>query len=127
MSLRDRLLDNQNGAAARVTSTREFNELLEIKARVHRKLINRLDLAKLENADPAQVQTDVKKVISLILDEENAPLSGSERERVQTDVLNEIFGLGPLEPLLADKTVSDILVNGWRNVYIERRGKLERA
>ena len=127
MSLRDRLLDNQNGTAARTASTRELNELQELKTRVHRKLINKLDLAKLENADPVEVQNDVKKVISLILDEENAPLSGSERENVLIDVLHEIFGLGPLEPLLADKTISDILVNGWRNVYIERRGKLERA
>ncbi len=95
--------------------------------RVHRKLINKLDLTKLENADPAAVQNDVKKVIGVILDEENVPLSGMERERVQVDVLNELFGLGPLEPLLADKTVSDILVNGHRNVFIERRGKLERV
>ncbi len=95
--------------------------------RVHRKLINKLDLTKLENADPAAVQNDVKKVIGVILDEENVPLSGMERERVQIDVLNELFGLGPLEPLLADKTVSDILVNGHRNVFIERRGKLERV
>ncbi|HKX26522.1 MAG TPA: CpaF family protein [Blastocatellia bacterium] len=121
------MLDNQNGTAARTASTRELNELQELKTRVHRKLINKLDLAKLENADPVEVQNDVKKVISLILDEENAPLSGSERENVLIDVLHEIFGLGPLEPLLADKTISDILVNGWRNVYIERRGKLERA
>jgi pilus assembly protein CpaF len=127
MSLRDRLLEQQNGTAARTAGVRESNELQDIKARVHRKLINKLDLSKLENADPNVVQNDVKKVIGLILDEENVPLSGLERESVQTDVLNELFGLGPLEPLLADKTVSDILVNGSHSVYIERRGKLERV
>jgi pilus assembly protein CpaF len=106
---------------------RASNELQELKARVHRTLINKLDLTKLENADPAAVQNDVKKVIERILDDENAPMSGLEREQVQTDVLNELFGLGPLEPLLADKTISDILVNGWRSVYIEKRGRLERV
>ncbi|QQS45923.1 MAG: CpaF family protein [Acidobacteriota bacterium] len=126
MSLKTRLQEQQNGTTAR-SGVRESNELQDIKLRVHRKLINKLDLSKLENADPAAVQNDVKKVIGVILDEENVPLSGMERERVQVDVLNELFGLGPLEPLLADKSVSDILVNGHRNVYIERRGKLERV
>ncbi|MCI0337876.1 MAG: CpaF family protein [Acidobacteria bacterium] len=126
MSLKTRLQEQHNGTAAR-TGVQESNELQEMKARVHRKLINKLDLTKLENADPIDVQDDVKKVIGRILDEENVPLSGSERENVQTDVLNELFGLGPLEPLLSDKTVSDILVNGCSNVYIERRGKLERV
>jgi pilus assembly protein CpaF len=126
MSLKTRLQDHQNGTTAR-NGIRESNELQDIKARVHRKLINKLDLSKLENANPADVQNDVKLVIGRILDEENVPLSGLERENVQTDVLNELFGLGPLEPLLADRTISDILVNGWRNVYIERRGKLERV
>jgi pilus assembly protein CpaF len=126
MSLKTRLQEQQNGTAAR-NGLRESNELQEIKARVHRKLINKLDLSKLENADPSTIQNDVKKVINLILDEENVPLSGIERESVQTDVINELFGLGPLEPLLADKSISDILVNGWRDVYIERRGKLEKV
>lgn len=106
---------------------REVDELNEIKARIHRRLINKLDLAKLDKADPATVQTDVRKVIEVLLDEENIPLNSWERENIITDVLNEIFGLGPLELLLADKTISDILVNGARNVYVERRGKLERA
>lgn len=127
MSLKERLLEQQNGTAARAAGTRESNELQEIKARVHRKLINKLDLSKLENADPAAVQNDVKKVISVLLDEENIPLNSLERETITGDVLNELFGLGPLEPLLADKTISDILVNGSRQVYIERRGKLEKV
>jgi pilus assembly protein CpaF len=94
---------------------------------VHRILINRLDLSKMEKMDPLIMQADVRRAIDRILDEENVPLSGLERERVQTDVINELFGLGPLEPLLDDKTISDILVNGCKNVYIERRGKLEKT
>lgn len=126
--LKERLFEQQNGSAARAAAgMRASNELQDLKARVHRILINKLDLTKLEKADPNVVQNDVKKVIERILDEENAPLSGLEREQVQTDVLNELFGLGPLEPLLADRTISDILVNGHANVYIERRGKLERV
>jgi pilus assembly protein CpaF len=126
--LKDRLQEQQNGSGARATGAlRASSELQELKARVHRILINKLDLSKLEQADQDAVQKDVKKVIERILDDENAPLSGAEREQIQTDVLHELFGLGPLEPLLADKTISDILVNGWRNVYIERRGKLERV
>src|SRR5262245_9923559 len=126
--LKERLFEPQHGNAAHASgSLRASNELQELKARVHRLLINKLDLTKLEKADPILVQNDVKKVIERILDEENAPLSGLEREQVQTDVLHELFGLGPLEPLLADKTISDILVNGYRSVYIERRGKLEKV
>src|SRR5215475_10083345 len=113
--LKERLMEQQNGSPSRASGAfLTSNEVQELKARVHRILINKLDLSKLENADPDAVQKDVKKVIERILDDENAPLSGAEREQVQTDVLHELFGLGPLEPLLADKTISDILVNGWR-------------
>lgn len=115
-----------NGAVPR-TAAPESNAMQDLKAKVHRTLISRLDLTKLENLDQNIVQDQVKKAIQRILDEENAPLSGAEREKVQADVLNELFGLGPLEPLLADKTIADILVNGHKNVFIERRGKLERV
>ena len=103
------------------------SDLQELKGRVHRILINRLDLAKLEKADPQVMQIEVRRAIERILDEENAPLSGLERERVQTDVINELFGLGPLEPLLDDKSISDILVNGAKQIYVERKGKLEKT
>jgi pilus assembly protein CpaF len=103
------------------------NEYQELRERVHRILINKLDLAKLETTEPAVLQGEVKKIIEHILAEENVPLSGLEHERLQNDVINELFGLGPLEPLLEDKTISDILVNGHRQVYIERHGKLEPA
>ncbi len=104
------------------------NEFQELKARVHRKVINKMDLAKLEKIqDQAVLHKEVRNFIERILSEEKAPLSALDRERLQIEVLNELRGLGPLEPLLEDKTISDILVNGYRNVYIERRGRLERA
>jgi pilus assembly protein CpaF len=116
------------GVSAATGGLRESQQdMQELRARVHRILINRLDLAKMEKMDPLIMQADVRRAIDRILDEENVPLSGLERERVQTDVINELFGLGPLEPLLEDKTVSDILVNGSKNVFIERRGKLEKT
>jgi pilus assembly protein CpaF len=101
--------------------------LNELKARIHRRLINKLDLEKLARLDADVAREEVRKVLGVLLDEEQLPMNGSERETITTDVLNEIFGLGPLEPLLADKSISDILVNGARSVYIERRGRLEKA
>lgn len=93
--------------------------------RVHRTLVNRLDPTKLENLD--QNKDQVKKHILRILDDENAPLSGPERDRICDDVWNELVGLGPLEPLLADKDIADILVNGCKNTFIERHGRLEKV
>lgn len=97
----------------------------ELKMRVHRTLVNRLDPTKLENLD--QNKDQVKKHILRILDDENAPLSGPERDRICDDVWNELVGLGPLEPLLADKDIADILVNGCKNTFIERHGRLEKV
>jgi len=101
--------------------------LNDLKARIHRRLINRVDLEKLGKLEADIAREEVRKVLATLLDEENVPINGSERESITTDVLNEIFGLGPLEPLLADKTISDVLVNGARSVYIERRGRLEKV
>jgi len=124
--IKSRLNEQMNGASPRAAAA-ESNAMQDLKQKVHRTLISRLDLTKLEGLDQNVVQDQVRKAIQRILDEENAPLSGAEREKVQADVLNELFGLGPLEPLLADKTIADILVNGHKNVFIERRGKLERV
>ncbi|MEK7832034.1 MAG: ATPase, T2SS/T4P/T4SS family, partial [Acidobacteriota bacterium] len=124
--IKSRLHDQINAAAPRATAA-ESNAMQELRSKVHRTLINRLDLSKLEGLDQAVANAEVKKAITKILDEENAPLSGGERDKIQIDVLNELFGLGPLEPLLADTTIADILVNGCKNVFIERRGKLEKV
>lgn len=120
-SLKDRLEQERNIARGNVS-----NEYQELKSRVHRLLIPRLPLAKLEAAEETEKQTQVNKWINIILNEEKTVLSAIDRERLQTEVYDELFGFGPLEPLLADKTISDILVNGSNNVYIERAGLLER-
>ncbi|HMV83875.1 MAG TPA: CpaF family protein [Blastocatellia bacterium] len=124
--IKSRLQEQVNGVLPRAAGP-ESNAMQELKMRVHRTLINRLDLTKLEGLDQNVVQAEVKKAIQRILDDENAPLSGPEREKVHADVMHELFGLGPLEPLLADKAIADILVNGCKNIFIERHGKLEKV
>jgi pilus assembly protein CpaF len=124
--IKSRLQEQVNGSLPRATGP-ESNAMQELKMRVHRTLINRLDLTKLEGLDQNVVQAEVKKAIQRILDDENAPLSGPEREKVHSDVMHELFGLGPLEPLLADKGIADILVNGCKSIFIEKHGKLEKV
>ncbi|HVQ74586.1 MAG TPA: CpaF family protein [Candidatus Binatia bacterium] len=99
----------------------------ELKNRIHRQLIERLDLAKLTLLPVDAVQQQIRRVVEDMLAGEDTPLSRQEREKLVTEVEHETFGLGPIEPLMQDPTVSDILVNGARNIYVERRGKLERT
>ncbi|HEU4833136.1 MAG TPA: CpaF family protein [Pyrinomonadaceae bacterium] len=98
-----------------------------MKSRLHRTLINRMDLTKLQTLTPEQVHAEVSRLAEAVLAQEAMPLSVSERERLVNDVQHELFGLGPLEPLLKDPTISDILVNKHDTIYIERRGKIERT
>src|SRR5688572_9163247 len=97
----------------------------EIKGRIHRQLLERLNLSNLESYDRSQVVGEIRKVVQDLLVREAAPLNLDEREVLVEQVLHEIFGLGPLEPMLQDPTVSDILVNTYNKVYIERNGVLE--
>lgn len=99
----------------------------EMKARLHRSIINRMDLTKLGQLNPEQVHAEVGRLVKDILITEEAPLSAVERERLVDELHHELFGLGPLETLLADSSISDILVNSPNNIYIERRGKLEKT
>jgi pilus assembly protein CpaF len=84
-----------------------------------------MDLTKLSSLTPEQVHAEVTRLAESVLAQESMPLSVAERERLVSDVQHELFGLGPLEPLLADPTISDILVNAHSTIYIERRGKIE--
>ena len=100
---------------------------LELKGRVHQELLNRLNLDRLTQVSRADAEPEIRSVIGMILDRESAtmPLSLFERETVSSDVLDELFGLGPLELLLKDPAISDILVNRADQIYIEREGKIE--
>jgi pilus assembly protein CpaF len=97
----------------------------EMKSRLHRALINRMDLTKLTSMPPDQLHAEVSRLAESVLASEAMPLSAAEREKLVNEVQHELFGLGPLEPLLSDSSISDILVNGPDSIYIERRGKLE--
>src|SRR5277367_6611343 len=97
----------------------------QVKADLHRKILDRLDLEKLGRATGDTAREEVLALIRNSVNSEVVPLSFAERERLSREILDEIFGLGPLEPLLKDHTISDILVNRFDKVYIERGGKLE--
>jgi pilus assembly protein CpaF len=98
--------------------------LQELKGKVHRKLLDRLNLTQIETLERDQVLGEVRRVVHELLQKESLPLNFEEREELVTQVLDEIFGYGPLEPLLQDDGIADILVNGYDQVYIERDGKL---
>ncbi len=103
----------------------ERTDYQQVKADLHRKILDRLDLEKLGKTSGDSARDEVLVVIRNAVQGEAVPLSFAERERLAREILDEIFGLGPLEPLLKDPTVSDILVNRHDRVYIERGGKLE--
>jgi len=109
------------------TQDRAALEHQELKFAIHRKLLDRINLEALATLGGERVRTEVRGAVAKLLDEEKTPLSLLEKERVVEEVLDEVFGLGPLEPLLADPTISDILVTTPRLVYIERNGKLFRT
>jgi len=136
MSLRERLVRENNVSAMPLAARSGGDEanavsiqqaFQEMKSRLHRAIINRMDLTKLGQLDPEQLRVEVSRLAESLLAVEKTPLSTSDRERLVEEVRHELFGLGPLEPLLADQTISDILVNSPHNIYIERRGKLERT
>src|SRR5258708_40256103 len=105
--------------------TFERTEYKQVKADLHRKILDRLDLEKLGRTPSDAAREEVLLLIRNTVNSEAVPLSFAERERLAREILDEIFGLGPLEPLLKDPTISDILVNRYNKVYVERAGKLE--
>src|SRR5438874_8884023 len=102
-------------------------QYLELKGNVHRKLLNRLNLEALSNVDRARAESEIRTLLTELLAEENTPLSLGERETLFAELIDDVFGLGPLEPLLRDPAVSDILVNTHKHVFVERGGTLHRV
>ena len=97
----------------------------ELKTSIHRDLLSRVDLEKLMDLRDGRARSQIFGVIQDLVSSSNTPMSGMERERLAREVLDEVFGLGPLEPLLQDPTINDILVNTYKHVYVERAGILE--
>src|SRR5689334_1264037 len=116
------------GTAAETKRTGlSFKEYQELKSSVHRDLISRVDLERVATQRDEHTRGQVLSVIQDLVASLKTPLSGRERERLSLEVLDEVFGLGPLEPLLQDPTINDILVNGAKQVYVERSGVLEES
>lgn len=99
----------------------------ELKQRVHQTLLDRVDLAKLQRLDEDRIREELRDQLSQVLEDEDAALNDVERRSLIEEVQHEVLGFGPLEPLLADPTVSDILVNGHASVFVERKGRLEKS
>ncbi|MDZ7666377.1 MAG: CpaF family protein [Desulfotignum sp.] len=105
------------------------DEYFEFKAKIHSQLLDILDLSIIETMEKDELIRQIKKVVERILAKEsdNMPLNFSEREKIVSEIIDEVLGLGPLEPFLKDPTVSDILVNSYKQIYVERFGKLEQT
>src|SRR6266849_2458062 len=97
----------------------------ELKDRLHQRVIEMLDLTAVNSMSQEAVTAQLTKLIEQLLQQESVPLNQRERTQLTQDILHEVLGLGPLEPLLADQTVNDILVNGYKQVFVERYGRLE--
>lgn len=102
-------------------------EYRRIKSSLHVKILEEIDLERLDRMQPEQARNQIRNMVSARLENDNTPLAFTERQKIIDEILDELFGLGPLEPLLLDSQVSDILVNGYSSVYIERQGRLEKT
>jgi pilus assembly protein CpaF len=119
------LIKEEPGWVGRLFSQQALStEYQELKFRLHRKLLDRINLEILASVSVERVRAEVRAAVAKLVEEEETPLSIVEKDRIIAEVIDEVFGLGPLEPLLADPTISDILVTGPRLVHIERAGKL---
>lgn len=139
MSLKDRLLgintdtardpaQQEKSPVARILKRNvQTDPYQELKARIHRKLVERLDLSTLNDIGRDRLDEEIRQISEDLINEEGVPLSGADRDRLIIEIYHETLGLGPLEPLMQDMDITDILVNGPGQVYIEKFGKLERT
>ena len=104
---------------------RRRDDYTELKVTLHQQLIDRINLAALETMTREQMQRDIGDIVQEMLKENNQALNAAERRQLVEDILDELLGLGPLEPLLKDPTISDIMVNSATKVFVERRGRIE--
>jgi pilus assembly protein CpaF len=114
-------------AQRRSAAAAELHAYQELKSSIHRKLIDRLDLSSVAEISPEQLSGIIKTVVEGLISAEGIPLTRAERDRLVVEIQHETLGLGPLEPLLQDPEISDIMVNGPGRVYIEKHGKLHRT
>jgi pilus assembly protein CpaF len=127
MDLMEKYATLPKGATPSRTAEGKEGGFDELKQRIHSKLVDKLDLTKVGEMEADVLRREIRPVVEHLCDSEGSLLNRNERERLVDEVLDETFGLGPLETLLKDSSVSDILINGPRHVYVERRGKMEKT
>src|SRR3989338_3296542 len=130
MSLREKIEQVQPEIAVKPadngkTSPDSLRDTTSIMSRIHREILSLVDLRTMENMPPERLRGELKVLAERLLDEGHVAINEIERRRIVESIQNEVMGLGPIEPLLADPSVSDILVNGPGKIYVERRGRLE--
>lgn len=134
MSIRDRLQQESKNAVDKPDKVLIYSEnntdneqttYQVLKTRIHQRMLDRVDLSVMESLPSERLMSEIKVLVEQLLIEEKAPINLAEKGRIVADIQHEVLGLGPLEPLLDDPTVSDILVNTYSQVYVERMGKLE--
>lgn len=109
----------------RIKIDRALQDHLELKSRMHEALLDRLNLSMIDKVEPAELRRQIAALVSQMLEAENTPIRSDGFQELVDELIDEVLGLGPLEPLLADPTINDILVNSHKQVYVERHGVLE--
>ncbi len=112
---------------ANLAATRAADRIFELKSEIHRKLIGALNLERVSSVPRDRLRAEIRNVVEHLLAEERVPMTTADQNRIIEEVLDEVLGLGPLEPLLKEPSISDILVNGFDQVFIERGGRLSRT
>jgi pilus assembly protein CpaF len=110
-----------------LTKAGKFEQFHSLKAKIHRKLIERLDFTSFDLIEKDILSREISRIVENLIEEEKIPLSTKEKDSLVVDILHETFGLGPIEPLLYDPDISDILVNRYNQIYIEKYGKLQKV
>src|SRR5207244_8812608 len=105
-------------------AARAADRIFELKSEIHRKLIGVLNLERVSSIPKDRLRAEIGRVVERLLEDERVPMTTAEQTKIVEEVLDEVLGLGPLEPLLKEPSISDILVNRHDKVFIERRGKL---
>ena len=112
------------GGNVAAAGTRSADRYFELKSEIHKKLIGILNMERVSSLPKDRIRTEIGRVVERLVEDERVPMTTAEQNKIVEEVLDEVLGLGPLEPLLKEPTISDILVNGFNKVYIERNGKL---
>src|SRR6187431_1310782 len=118
-------LEETQPPAAQTTGSPAAEAYVKLKNKLHHRILEKVDLVSLESMSESKLREEIATLVELLLTEDPAQINDIERRMLVRDIQNEMLGLGPLELLMADSTVSDILVNSYDQIYVERRGKLE--